>query len=120
MRRQSDRKRREQAERKALIREMFVVDGREVCEIIPWVHLAWHSGLIAEIPALRAVRECHGGMEGLHERRKRSAGGSLVNLQNLMPACNPCNLWVEDYPEAARCIGLVVRSGDPEWEELAA
>jgi hypothetical protein len=64
---------------------------------------------------------CRGAVEGLHERRKRSAGGSLVNKQNLIPACNRCNGWIEDEPAAARDLfgtALVVREGDPEWLEL--
>lgn len=58
--------------------------------------------------------------EGLHERRKQSAGGSLVKPANLVPACNPCNSWVEDNPTEARSLGLAVRSGDTEWDELGA
>jgi hypothetical protein len=64
---------------------------------------------------------CAGVIEGLHERRKRSAGGSLVNPSNLIPCCNWANGWVEDHPAEARdWFGslLVVREGDPEWEVL--
>jgi hypothetical protein len=60
-------------------------------------------------------------VQGLHERRKRSAGGSLTNPANLIPACNVCNGWVEDFPKLAREVFgdlLVVREGDPEWESL--
>lgn len=63
-------------------------------------------------------RHCRHKIEGLHELRKRSAGGSLVNRQNLIPACNYCNGWVEDNPATAHEWGLVVREGDPEWERL--
>lgn len=65
---------------------------------------------------------CSGGVEGLHERRKRSAGGSLVNPENLIPACNACNGFIEDHPEVARGFGtaLVVREGDEEWDSLGA
>lgn len=63
-------------------------------------------------------KHCRGKIEGLHELRKRSAGGSLVNRQNLIPACNWCNSWVEDNPLLAHEWGLVVREGDPEWERL--
>lgn len=66
---------------------------------------------------------CRRRIEGLHERRKRSAGGSLVNPENLIPACNWCNGWVEDEPADARDLfgaTLVVREGDPEWERLGA
>ena len=71
----------------------------------------------------RLGTQCSGRIEGLHERRKRSAGGSLVNPENLIPACNRCNGWVEDEPELARSLfgtALVVREGDDEWDRLGA
>lgn len=64
---------------------------------------------------------CSGRVEGLHERRKRSAGGSLVNPENLIPACNRCNGFVEDEPRLVRELFgsvLVVREGDEEWVRL--
>lgn len=68
--------------------------------------------------AMIAPSECHGRIEGLHELRKRSAGGSLVNPDNLIPSCNRCNGWVEDNPEDAYVLGFVVREGDDDWEAL--
>lgn len=65
---------------------------------------------------------CTGNVQGLHERRKRSAGGSLKNPANLIPACNGCNGWIEDHPEDARerfGVRLVVREGDFEWDLLS-
>lgn len=66
------------------------------------------------------ARHCRGRIEGIHELRKRSDGGSLVNRDNLVPACNFCNGWVEDHPAKAREIGLVIRAGDPDYERLGA
>lgn len=64
-----------------------------------------------------------GRVEGLHERRKASSGGSKVNEANLMPACNRCNGIVEDCVgderELVEASVLVVREGHPEWEELS-
>lgn len=68
----------------------------------------------------RSWRSCGGGAVGLHELRKRSAGGSLTNRANLLRCCSPCNSWVEDHPALARMAGLVVRSGDSGWDELGA
>lgn len=65
-------------------------------------------------------KNCHRKIEGLHELRKRSAGGSLVNRDNLVPACNYGNSWVEDNPALAHEWGLVVREGDPDWVRLGA
>lgn len=124
IKRRSDRKRRAQAERGALVQQM--IRDERGCEIGPWLYLAWlcwpDIGLPpgSGTPLLGGVRGCRGVIEGLHERRKRSASGSLDNPQNLVPACNACNGWVEDQPIIARLIGLVVRAGDPEWEELTA
>jgi hypothetical protein len=66
---------------------------------------------------------CAGRIQGLHERRKRSAGGSLVNPENLIPACNWSNGFVEDQPALIRDLfgqALVVREGDEDWERLGA
>lgn len=63
---------------------------------------------------------CQREPSGLHERRKRSSQGSLTVLANLMPACSPCNLWVENHPEIAHSLGLVSRPGDHEWFMLGA
>lgn len=69
---------------------------------------------------------CTGLAEGLHERRKAGQGGTREPGQNTIPSCNMCNVWIEDEPKLARqCVAvdgrsLVVRDGDPEWEELGA
>ena len=67
-------------------------------------------------------RLCAGEVQGIHERRKRSAGGSLRKPANLVPACNLCNGWIEDAVgedrELLHELGLVVSAGDPEWDEL--
>lgn len=121
IRRRSARKEQEMAERRKLLEQIVVVEGRDRCEIVPWLHLAWHSMRDGGFTTLWVgTRDCRGVVEGLHERRKRSSQGSLTNRQNLIPSCNACNRWVEENPLLARRIGLVVRPGDPEWEELAA
>lgn len=66
---------------------------------------------------------CTGLVTGLHERRKRSSGGSLINPCNLIPACSWCNGLIEDEPELIRTYtgtSLVVREGDEEWDALGA
>jgi len=69
-------------------------------------------------------RNCVGEIGGLHERRKRSAGGSLTNPSNLVPACNLCNGLIEDSHGDLRAwfheVGLVVKAGDDEWDDLGA
>ncbi len=103
MRAQSPKRRREDNLRAELRRNLFSqCDGRCLLRLPP----------------------CTGMAEGLHERRKASAGGSRLSAQNCVPACNPCNGWIEDNPAAAavrRAVdgrSLVVREGHPEWSFL--
>ena len=85
----------------------MIAEGRR-CEIGP----------ILVRYGLDGAKTCMSRIEGLHELRKRSAGGSLRNPSNLVPACNPCNGWVEDNPEEAHILGLVIREGDEGYEAL--
>lgn len=65
------------------------------------------------------VPPCRGPLTP-HHRRKAGAGGSW-SMENLVTLCAGHNGWVEDEPDDARDIfgtTLVVREGDPEWEEL--
>ncbi|MBP7594321.1 MAG: hypothetical protein KA755_01580 [Candidatus Microthrix sp.] len=102
----SKTKARAQADRRRLIARLTAESPW--CELGPVIH---------EVdPAWPCARRA----EGLHELRKRSAGGSTTNLDNLKRACNRCNSWVEDHPVTARRLGLVIRAGDPLFDELAA
>lgn len=97
-------------------------------ERIPYIQALVAAGVGCEIGHILAEigvpnPDCASKIEGLHERRKRSAGGSLVNHANLVGSCNSCNSFVEDYPTMIRELTgdvLVVREGDPEWERLGA
>lgn len=62
---------------------------------------------------------CTGRATCLHERRKRSDAGSIINRANVLPACYVCNGYVESYPILAHELGLVLRPGDWEWEAMS-
>lgn len=116
MRAQSNDKARERAERRALVEALIAADLTE-CQVGAVLMRALREGAVEgdTLPVEEACGACHMSMEGLHERRKRSAVGSLRTLVNLMPCCNPCNLWIEDHPAIAHQLGLVVRPGDDDW-----
>lgn len=57
--------------------------------------------------------------DALHELRKRSSAGSILNKDNCIPACTSGNHAVEKWPIQARAAGLVIREGDPEWDALS-
>lgn len=119
MNRQSPKKVAEQAQRRELV-EALQRAGLWECQIGLTLGRALYL-TVEELPlgphgeVSIGVGGCQGVPSGLHERRKRSSGGSLTVLANLLTACSPCNLWVEDHPEVAHLLGLVVRPGDHEW-----
>ncbi len=51
---------------------------------------------------------CTGWAEHFHELVGRRQGGSLTDPRNLVPSCDRCNGWIEDYPELARDNGWKV------------
>lgn len=85
------------------------------------------SMVLAECPHLAdegITLHCTGAIQGMHERRKSGTGGSRINRANLVPACNWCNGFLEDAHGLTREwidheSGLVVREGNPEWEQLS-
>ena len=111
MRRESASKAAERAERRALVKALIDA-GLWECQIGPVLRRAHIDGSYD----IRAAHvDCLDEPSGIHERRKRSSGGSLKVLANLMPACTFHNQWCEREPELAHRLGLVVRPGDHEW-----
>ena len=94
LRPQSAKRRREQAQRREMAFAAF--GPNPVCEI------RWDA-------------DCTGWADALHEIRKRSRGGSIVDLHNVAPACNVCNGKVEDFPAEAERRGWSV----PSWGDAA-
>lgn len=44
----------------------------------------------------------------VHEVLRRSAGGSILDADNLIAACPTCHHWIHEHPAAARELGLLV------------
>ena len=104
------------------IRERILEGAGGRCDVVGVLERAMtrHDVDLHDVLPLTAGKEnCWRVGSGLHERRKRSAQGSLVNPANLVVSCGPCNSWIEDHPALAQRLGLVVRSGDPEWDDLS-
>lgn len=124
MNRQSPKKAAEQAQRRELV-EALQRAGLWECQIGPVLMRAMltqaNDRTEDEIRRITdGVLGCEKEPSGLHEIRKRSSGGSLTVLANLLMACSPCNLFVEDYPAIAHSLGLVARPGDYNWFMLGA
>ena len=89
VRRQSARRRREQAVRRGYAAEL----GDTPC-------------------ALKVFNVCTGMAEAFHELVGAGQGGSRVDRSNLAPACNRCNSHVEDHPQLAVLHGWKVPQRD--------
>ena len=118
----TDRKPRTPLRQRSVKRQAHMTEER-----IPAVKAAIEAGRTCEVcPVLAAAgitSFCSGRIEGLHERRKSSSGGSRSNPANLIPACNIGNGFIECNPAIVRETAgtiLVVREGDDEWEHLGS
>lgn len=72
----------------------------EILEERPWCEINWDEN-------------CTGRATTLHEVKKRSRGGSIIDRSNILTACTFCNGAVEDHPEEAHARGFAAHS----WEE---
>lgn len=118
------------ADRQAEVRaEVFQRDGHR-CVVEPYVGRVIRDRTVVKIASgeLQAtvvehvVPACYGRLTFGH-RRHASAGGAYV-AANGHALCLGHNGWAEMEPDAARALGgetpwfLVVREGDPEWDQL--
>jgi 5-methylcytosine-specific restriction endonuclease McrA len=49
----------------------------------------------------------------IHELKRRSQGGSILDEKNLMAVCRPCHRRIGDFPQLAFDLGLSIHG----WEE---
>lgn len=49
---------------------------------------------------------CIGMAQGIHHPWGKDTPERLLDTNNMMPACNPCNGWVEQHDAEARKLGL--------------
>lgn len=91
----SDRQRRKNAERRVALEAAF--GPREVWRCLVRDRPAW----------LAFMGPCLGPVNG-HELLKRGQGGSITDVRNIVMLCNHHNGWVEDNPDAATSLGLVI------------
>lgn len=59
---------------------------------------------------LRSYRECYGPLTPHHLQKASQCGA--YDEENLIALCMGCNSYVEDEPDTAWALGLVVRAGD--------
>ncbi len=64
---------------------------------------------VARILTARTTCEACGEQPAtdVHEKLRRSAGGSITDDANVLALCRPCHEWVHHHPEAAMKRGLL-------------
>jgi hypothetical protein len=90
----SKKRARQQANRRKVLIEKFGLPDTWQCQI----------GYLIDTP-------CFGPIHG-HELLKRSRGGAIDDIDNIVLACNHHNEWVESHPVEAHELGLSKHS----WE----
>jgi hypothetical protein len=73
----------------------------------------WSCSLRRDIDALHLLGPCFGPING-HELLKRSRGGSITDMDNVVLLCSAHNEAVESHPLEAEKFGLSKHS----WETL--
>lgn len=83
------------------------------CEIGP-VLMGWLE-MRSDSQAARWARKhpCLIFASEVHERIKRSRGGSTTDATNVMATCRPCHEFTEAHPQAAQNAGLLM--SNPKW-----
>jgi len=90
------------ASRKRLLEEAFGPQDEWECKFSTFLGVAVVEGVDTSSWKLAA---CYGPVHG-HEILKRSRGGSITDMQNVVLLCNFHNGWIEDFPKEAHAMGL--------------
>lgn len=93
MRRRSDKREKEYIERRKLVARLL--KERPLCEACPI--LAVNEG---------KVTFSHRSSQDIHEIMPRSAGGSILDEDNLLALCRLCHTFVTQNPKMAANMGL--------------
>lgn len=84
-----------------LVKRLLV--ERPLCEACPI--FAQHDGLVSYVRR---------PSQDIHELKRRSQGGSIVDEGNLMAVCRPCHRRIGDHPQLAFELGLSKHGWDNE------
>lgn len=105
MRAVSDKRKSENLERLRLMIEKFGLPSTWHCQF------ERYRCLHPIVKVQKQDRECWGVVSG-HEILKRSRGGSIIDMSNVVLLCTYHNGWVEDHPYAANQLGLALHNWD--------
>lgn len=93
MRHRSKKKEKEYVERRKIVVQLL--EERPFCEACP---IFAKNDELATYVRKRSV--------DVHEIIRRSQGGSILDIENLMCVCRPCHTRIGNYPQLAFDLGL--------------
>ncbi len=71
------------------------------------------ASLIAAVDPV-AASNCTVTAVDLHEKLKRSRGGSIIDPDNITACCRSCHEWTEREPRLATAVGLLTPTWGPK------
>ena len=93
MRYRSKKKEEEYVKRRKMVK--LLIEERQWCEACPV--FAQNDG----VAVYKRNQSCD-----VHEIIRRSQGGSILDIENLMCVCRPCHTRIGNYPQLAFDLGL--------------
>lgn len=108
MRYRSEKRQKLYVERRALVEKLL--KERPVCEAC-WPRAGYE--MVTGRPTGRkwTLTRFARPSEDVHEIKRRSQGGSIIDPNNLLVVCRDCHRWINNYPEFATKLGLSL----PGW-----
>ena len=100
-----------QGQRRNLVREQLAV--RPFCEAGERIYV-WqvdHYGQ-AHARASQRTDACQQRATDIHEPLQRSAGGSILDVDNTIAVCRRCHDWIHGHPDVSKSLGLLRNSWD--------
>ncbi len=100
-----------QGQRRKLVQEQLAV--RPQCEAGEPIYM-WHQNNFGAEHAQekRRTDRCQGRATDIHEPLQRSAGGSILDVDNTIAVCRRCHDWIHGHPDVAKSLGLLRNSWD--------
>ncbi len=95
-----------QGQRRKLVQEQLAV--RPQCEAGPVILADEVKRFgVAFVRERSKTDRCYGRSTDIHEPLQRSAGGSILDVENTISVCRRCHDWIHSFPEYAVELGLL-------------
>ena len=111
LRKVSKKRQKVQGQRRKLVQEQLAARPR--CEAGEPIYM-WYANNFGTAYAQekRRTDRCQGRASDIHEPLQRSAGGSILDVNNTIAVCRRCHDWIHQPPDVSKSLGLLRNSWD--------